>query len=205
VSWQIPILSPISLFAYHIFKYCHLEHHKHTNDEEKDPDKWTHPDDSSSIFHHFLRWLTLDFAYLGFSLKHRVEIGDRRLLEGITGLLVVIIMTIYLKWLGGVYFQILLWHWFFPSRIAVAFLAYSFDYLPHSPLKTTAREDRWKTTAFLLFPLQPLFSVLLFFQDYHVVHHLWPNVPFYQYISSWRKHETEIRERGVPPKKIFAL
>src|SRR5690606_18210020 len=36
--------------------------------------------------------------------------------------------------------------WLVPSRLAIAFLAWGFDYLPHRPHDTPAREDRFAAT-----------------------------------------------------------
>jgi fatty acid desaturase len=43
------------------FRFIHLLHHKHTNDESKDPDTWTH----GGLF----KWATLDLGYMVFILR----------------------------------------------------------------------------------------------------------------------------------------
>lgn len=33
-------------------------------------------------------------------------------------------------------------------------------------------------------------SPLMLYQNYHLVHHLHPTVPFYRYLQVWRRHES---------------
>ncbi|NJS37036.1 MAG: hypothetical protein HC765_12515 [Brachymonas sp.] len=59
-------------------------------------------------------------------------------------------------------------------------LAIVFDWLPHHP--HTSRE-RWEHTRVVTFsPLaQRIVDQLLLGQSYHLVHHLYPRVPYYRY------------------------
>jgi len=202
--FALPFVTPLGFGAYPIFRYCHLEHHKNTNDSENDPDKAAHPDGVDSYFSLIPRWLILDINYLMFGFKRRHEI-PKLVMEGLLGIAFTVILMIYIPWNFQSGFKFLFWHWILPSRLAILILAYSFDYLPHAGLKATFKEDRWKTTQFLEFPVQMVFTWLMFFQDYHVVHHLWPTVPFYRYAQVWSKKKPEIQQKGVPPKKMLWL
>ena len=83
--------------------------------------------------------------------------------------------------------------YFLPVRIAVFFLGWAFDYLPHNQLTATPEEDRYRTTRNRI-GLERLLSPLLLYQNYHLVHHLHPVVPFYRYIAVWRRSEDEYLE-----------
>jgi beta-carotene hydroxylase len=50
-----------------------------------------------------------------------------------------------------------------------------FDYLPHRPFQ---ERDRWKNAR--VYP-SPLLNLLILGQNYHLVHHLWPSIPWYKY------------------------
>jgi len=50
-----------------------------------------------------------------------------------------------------------------------------FDYLPHRPFKD---RDRWKNAR--VYPSKIL-NFLILGQNYHLIHHLWPSIPWYQY------------------------
>ena len=71
-----------------------------------------------------------------------------------------------------------------PSRLAIATLAFAFDWLPHRPHVVTAREDRMRATLIIE---GRLWCWLTFGQSLHLVHHLYPGVPFYRYATVWRE------------------
>jgi ring-1,2-phenylacetyl-CoA epoxidase subunit PaaE len=75
-----------------------------------------------------------------------------------------------------------------PSRLTILFLAWAFDYLPHHRLHKTPREDRLKTTRNRV-GWEWLLSPTLLYQNYHLVHHLHPVIPFYRYLAVWRRNE----------------
>ena len=50
-----------------------------------------------------------------------------------------------------------------------------FDYLPHRPF--TSR-NRWTNAR--IYPSQ-LMNMLIMGQNYHLVHHLWPSIPWFEY------------------------
>lgn len=39
---------------------------------------------------------------------------------------------------------------------------------------------------------------LMLYQNYHLVHHLHPSIPFYRYIQAWRNNENIYLSRAVP-------
>jgi fatty acid desaturase len=106
---------------------------------------------------------------------------------------------------GPIAQSIVLYHWIIPGRIAVLLLAFFFDYLPHYPHETTMKENRFKTTQLLDFgPVQAVATALLFFQDYHIVHHLYPTIPFWRYRVAWAlKKDSLIKEKGIRIRKIL--
>jgi fatty acid desaturase len=85
---------------------------------------------------------------------------------------------------------------FLPSRLAILFLAWAFDYLPHSGLHHKPTEDKLKTTRNRV-GAERLLSPVMLYQNYHLVHHLHPVVPFYRYIAVWRRNEDKYLE-GEP-------
>jgi len=81
------------------------------------------------------------------------------------------------------------------ERLAILFLAFAFDYVPHRPHAITAAEDRYRATSVVE---SALLNVLLLGQNYHLVHHLYPGVPFYRYQSIWTRRRATLlqyRER----------
>lgn len=169
------------------FRYVHLEHHKHTNDPARDPDhysgrgpRWQLP----------LRWLTQDLHYyahyLGAARSRREQV------EVWGSVALVAALAIALVALG--HGRFVLFAWLLPARLGLALLAFSFDYLPHRPHVVLGREDRFRATS--MRPT-PWLTPLLLCQNHHLIHHLYPAVPFYRYPAVWRAKEAELRARGA--------
>ncbi len=81
-----------------------------------------------------------------------------------------------------------------PARLAILLLAFSFDDLPHRPHRVTAAEDRFRATRLVD---SRVLEVLLVAQNYHLIHHLYPAVPFYRYRQVWVAQQDVLRERGA--------
>lgn len=178
----LPLLAPFPAF-----RWVHLEHHKHTNDPARDPDHysgrgpgWLRP----------LRWLSQDLHYYGRYLRAG---RPRRELVEVVGVIVGGLALAALLAAAGAW-SYLVWGLVVPARVATALLAYAFDYLPHRPHDVLGRDDRFRATA-----VRPTgwLTPLLVWQNYHLVHHLYPAVPFYRYAAVWRDREAELRARGA--------
>ena len=188
-------LSPFWLVPFPVMRYVHLKHHRFTNDREKDPDYW------SGSGHKLLlplRWLTQDLHYCFFYTK---QIGQRPRTEAIefaiTNLVFLAIFAAAI-WFGFVV-ELLLFG-ILPNRLAVFFLAYTFDYLPHKPHEITSQEDPYKATK--VRPVGILTPILLY-QNYHLIHHLFPAVPFYNYARVWNERKGVLIKKGAEVVDLF--
>ena len=81
-------------------------------------------------------------------------------------------------------------------------LAWWFDWLPHHGLEDTQRENRYRATRNRV-GMEWLFTPLLLSQNYHLVHHLHPSVPFYRYIATWKRNEEAYLERDAAIGTVF--
>lgn len=185
----VPLLSPFSAF-----RYMHLTHHKYTNDPERDPDYWSGGGHKWTLL---LRWLTQDFHYYYIALKVTRQQSLGWVVATWTGTIAINAPVIYLLVQGYVLETVCLI--LVPTRIAVAFLAATFDWLPHDPHEVESRSDRFRATSILIDPwLTPLFL----FQNYHLIHHLYPAVPFYRYAQVWRLEKERLIEKGARVRSI---
>jgi ring-1,2-phenylacetyl-CoA epoxidase subunit PaaE len=185
---SLPFFTPLA--SHGVFRFIHMQHHRFTNHEDgSDPDHWTQRGPAVLLP---LRWLTVDLHYVRFYLG---RIGSRPAAEKretllsfvlVVGLLVVLALT-------GHAFEVLVLY-LVPGRIAVAILAWSFDWLPHHGLRDTPRSDRYRTTRNIV-GLERLLTPLMLYQNYHLVHHLHPVIPFYRYIAVWRRNEAAYLDR----------
>ena len=181
------------LFAPHAgfktWRFIHMQHHRFTNaDDGRDPDHFTHRGPAWSAP---LRWATVDLHYLVFYLpKLRSRPRAEQVELGVTWLLV-----------GGAsaaavaagHLDAVLLLYLLPIRMAVLALGWSFDYLPHTGLHAT--RDAYRATRNRI-GLERLLTPLLLYQNYHLVHHLHPRVPFYRYIAVWRRNEQQHLANG---------
>ncbi|MDG1773059.1 MAG: fatty acid desaturase [Oceanicoccus sp.] len=180
----ILLLEPAPLLP--VFRCVHMQHHRFTNDPTKDPDAyfgigpaWLLP----------FKWMIFDVVYFKYYLKP--EVFQQRpkservefYLATLFGALVISAFT-FAGWLE--YYLLL---FFIPTRITKFFIIWVFDFLPHYPHQTHAADDPFRSTSNRV-GLEWLLTPLFVYQNYHLVHHLYPRVPFYRYIKVWnaKKH-----------------
>ena len=168
-----------------LFRGVHHEHHSHTNDPARDPDL---------IVARRPRWL-LPLWFLGIMVEYRTKFYGHRLWRTRGQLVEAIAMDIVL--LGvvvtaarGGWLTPLLVLWLGPAALAVLFLAFAFDFLPHYPYDSDARYLDTRA-----YPGAALNAVLLG-QNYHLIHHLWTTIPWYRYRRVFAATESALRARG---------
>ncbi len=170
-------------FSFPVFTRVHLQHHAHVNDPENDPD-------------HFVStggplWLiAARFFY------HEIYFFQRRLwrkwelLEWFLGRLSVALLVVaacQFDFLGYLFN-----FWFSPALVVGIALGLFFDYLPHRPFE---ERDRWKNAR--VYP-SALLNILIMGQNYHLVHHLWPSVPWYRYKPTYEVMKPLLDAKGSP-------
>jgi ring-1,2-phenylacetyl-CoA epoxidase subunit PaaE len=190
-------LGRISMFlliphaGFGLWRYVHMQHHRFTNhDDESDPDffasqgkGWTLP----------LRWATIDVHYTLFYLRRLGSRPRREKVEELATLALMVAVFAALIATGhGVELLVL---WVLPSRLALFGLAWGFDWLPHHGLgPSRERNDHFPSTRNRV-GLERLLTPLMLYQNYHLVHHLHPVIPFHRYIAVWRRNESEYLRR----------
>jgi fatty acid desaturase len=160
-------------------RITHLTHHAQTNNPETDPDFWAH---GRNPFMIALRCLTILVPYEahGWSIvwraKNRWPTVLRASAEHLLawGFIVALVATGH--WDAALFAFVL------PAMIASGMLAFMFDWLVHHPHKVPVH-DRYRTSNVYIFPkaLHGLVTTFWIFQNYHIIHHLYPRVPFYRY------------------------
>lgn len=163
----------------------HVLHHSHTN-TERDPDisvkgtfvqllrKWLVMVPTSLLPVFVLRFINAErYKRLG-AILNPAEIAQVSAVTVFTlALLVAAVAT------GHVVDWLMLW--FLPTRLGVLALNIFFQWLPHHPFDRT---ERYLNTRISLWAGGTL---LLLQQNLHLMHHLWPSVPFYNYARLFRR------------------
>lgn len=187
---SMPFVAAYTIFP--MLKFIHIEHHRNTNEPMMvDPDQWT---SSGPTWQLPFRWATLDLWYLVYYLR---RIRERPLSESVPTVLMftVVVGAGVLLTVNG-YGADVVWLYLVPQRFGVVVLAWWFDYLPHHGLTMTQREDKYQATRVRVGG-ESWMTPLFVYQNYHLVHHLHPSVPFYRYVRAWRRNEQAYLDRNA--------
>lgn len=175
--------------AYPVWRFIHMQHHRFTNHgTEKDPDHYTQEGPRWQLP---LRWVSIDLFYLVFYLRHWGSRPAREKREELLNLGLMVAVFAAIAVTSGLWALLVVA--IIPGRLNILFLAWAFDYLPHSGLHHKPEEDKLKTTRNRI-GREWLMSPVLLYQNYHLVHHLHPIVPFYKYVKVWRRNEGQYLE-----------
>ena len=173
------LMSPLISIPFNSHKKEHLAHHAHTNSDE-DPDVHLQNmfESVKDCYRETLRAIKTQNTFVMDNFTRTeiaVTIGWRLLFVLSTG--VGSVPVLFFGWFSGAFLTTFL-----------------FSYLPHQPFKDAAR---WKNTNIQLFSVS-WFENLMFQQNLHAVHHLFPRVPFYNYRKVFDKLEPSMRKKETP-------
>ncbi|MEM8933104.1 MAG: fatty acid desaturase [Acidobacteriota bacterium] len=178
----VPLLAP-----YPAFRKLHLEHHGHTNDEEHDPDFWVAGETRWAIA---WRCVTILPHYYWRIFRSAVRSPVARDAVVVTTIVIYAAVAVGFAIVGrGVW---VLTAWIAPALVATGVLAFVFDWLPHQPHQD---RSRYRNSRILLFPG---LGVLLTNQNLHLIHHLYPRIPFYRYGTFFREARSALAAKGAP-------
>ncbi len=169
------------VFAFPVFTRVHLQHHAHVNDPENDPDHYVSTGGP-------LWLLPVRFLYHEVFFFQRQLWRKNELMEWFLSRLfvaVIFYISVQYHFLGYV-----LNFWFIPSAVVGLALGLFFDYLPHRPHQ---ERDRWKNAR--VYPNRIL-NLMIMGQNYHLIHHLWPSIPWYNYQPTYYMMKPLLDEKG---------
>lgn len=176
------ILLPIVPFSNgRLLRVMHMQHHRFANDPERDPDHWT----MTAPFKMFWIWFAWDFYYLYFYLRHKDQFKDIDVGKPVRDTIWVWTLAFSI---GYFHPEAVIFLWFVPSRLMAWLIAAVFMYLPHWPHDIEHEKAPYQATHNRL-GLEWLLTPVLSYQNYHLVHHLYPTVPFYRYRKIWQARE----------------
>lgn len=179
--------------TYPFFRYIHIEHHRNTNEDiNTDPDSWT---SHGPWWQLPFRWASIDVGYVVFYIKRMSNRPSREIAGVLSGVLFALGLAFAAILTGhGMDFVLLV---LVPQRIGLTILAWWFDWLPHHDLEHTQRDNRFQATRIRV-GAEWAMTPLMMYQNYHLVHHLHPAIPFYRYIAAWEANEEAYLAQDVP-------
>tara|TARA_Y100001968_G_scaffold325296_1_gene366287 strand:- start:1178 stop:2212 length:1035 start_codon:yes stop_codon:yes gene_type:complete len=172
-------------FSFPVFTRVHLEHHKYVNDPKNDPDHivstfgpvWLI---APRFFYHeyffFERKLWRKYELLQWGLERSLFIS-------------IVIAGIKFNFMNVIYNL-----WFGPALMVGVTLGIFFDYLPHRPFLS---RNRWKNAR--VYPGKTM-NLLIMGQNYHLVHHLWPSIPWFEYKPAYEVTKPLLDAKGSPQR-----
>ena len=172
-------------FSFPVFTRVHLQHHAHVNDPKLDPDHIV------STFGPL--WLIAPrfFYHEVFFFRHRLwrrwELLEWGLARGL--FLAIVFSAVKLGFLPFIFNC-----WFAPALMVGVTLGLFFDYLPHRPFLS---RSRWHNAR--VYPSR-LMNWLIMGQNYHLVHHLWPSIPWFEYQEAYRATQPLLEAKGSPQR-----
>lgn len=193
---SVPFVAPYAGYA--MFRFIHIEHHRNTNEPKSvDPDAWT---SEGPWWQLPLRWMSIDLWYTVFYVR-RIRERPRGEVAGTVAFATVTLGAFAALVVAG-HGLTLAVAFLIPQRLGLGVLAWWFDYLPHHGLPFTGRQDKYRATRIRVGGegwMTPLFV----YQNYHLVHHLHPSVPFYRYLRAWRRNEQTYLDRNAAISTVF--
>lgn len=157
-------------FAFPVFTRVHMQHHANVNDPDNDPDHFVST--GGPLWLIAPRFFYHEVYFFKRKLWRRYE-----LLEWFLSRLI-FVTVVYLSIQYG-FVDYIFNYWFSPALVVGLALGLFFDYLPHRPFE---ERDRWKNAR--VYP-SPILNWLIMGQNYHLIHHLWPSIPWYNYEQAY--------------------
>tara|TARA_R110001592_G_scaffold272544_1_gene539354 strand:- start:3651 stop:5567 length:1917 start_codon:yes stop_codon:yes gene_type:complete len=185
---------PLIITPYRFFQKIHDRHHAFTNDPGRDPDH----------FHLGGKWyqILLNMFYVPFQY-HVMALTSLRNIKSfrdtyLSSIIYFSCLAISFGVLITMGYELeLLSFVIMPLIITVFVIVLFFDYIPHHPHKS---QDRYHNTR--IFPGK-LLNILLLGQNYHLIHHMYPRLPWYKYQEVYHKILPDLEAHGAPIEDVF--
>ncbi len=173
-----------------VFRYLHMEHHRYTGDEVKDPDE----------FMVSAKGLMVPFALAYVELSwvpwYLKRWNSRPVKERIEFTVGIALYTLWhVVWLTSPYALEFVLIWMIPQRLGLMANAYLLARIQHpegviweqNPFQCTVKIESNKLQKFMMLG-----------QTVHCLHHLLPSVPFFRYHAAWDAGKHLFDEQNVP-------
>ncbi len=181
----IPLVLP-----YRAAKLTHLEHHRFTNDPDRDPDYGMRADTPLQML-----WVSLKNRQPGSNRGLRgykdvlLRLGRRDVvMDGMVYQMIYYSVLCGCAWAGFGIEALLLW--WLPRHIGTAYSQYFLSWAPHHPAKATGR---YRNTRAWRSKLGNIGSMGM---QFHIIHHLHPTIPLTRTPAAYRELRPILMVRG---------
>lgn len=192
IGWIASI--PLLLAPFRFFQKMHDRHHAFTNDPERDPDYFNCHGNLALVL---INGLLLPLRYHLMALTiFRQDPHFRKTFFSTSVYLVLIWLTIAMLCAQGYFWEVVALV-LIPMLFALIMLTLFFDYIPHHPHTALHRMHNTR-----VYPSR-IINLLIFGQNYHLVHHLYPRVPWYKYRITFERLQGYLRSQNAPIENIW--
>lgn len=187
IGWISTI--PFLLLPYRLLQRMHERHHAYTNDPARDPDYFK---SGQPWYQILLRIYLVPFKYHWMvlsPLRHNPHYRKTYVSSALYMLFTASLLSGL--WATGhirelIYFALL------PAAASMFSLVFFYDYLPHHPHKSLGRHHNSRVI------LGQFFKLASLGQSYHLVHHLYPRVPWYRYEDLYHRIAPDLDAKQSP-------
>ncbi len=192
VGWisLIPIVIPFT-----VARATHIAHHTHCNDPVRDPDYCDHAPNSWAAL--FKTWYNRQPGVQGVQYNYgrvlramgtpEAEAAQRHGLLYHLGFLAALSI---LAWTGHAIAAAMVW--WLPRQLALSYIRFTFSWAPHHP--RTQAKGRYGNTRVFRSRCGHLLSAGM---QYHVIHHLYPNIMIHKNKAAFYALRPVLEARGV--------
>lgn len=176
-------------FEVAVYRVLHLAHHKSTGEHHEDPDEGA----TGSLAGFFFFSLFLELHWVHWYLKRFSQWSISQNVRTLLGLC--LMASWYGVWIASPWALEWMLIWWIPQRLGIMLTLYVFAFIQHppgveqrkQPVGATAilRNNKW---------LDPL----MLGQNAHLIHHLYPQIPWYRLVAGWDASKAELSRRDPP-------
>jgi beta-carotene hydroxylase len=171
--------------AFEQFIAIHLRHHAKVNQEGEDPDLHAK---GPFTFWRALGWGGTLWQYSSFFWRNGLYRRGRAI-KLITPY--IIITTLYVVAFAEGFLPALIVLATIPTILGTSLTIIVFDHIPHHPHNSSG-----KYTNARMYPSKGV-DWLTFMQSHHLIHHLWPSIPWYRYRECYAQRRQDLLEAGA--------
>jgi beta-carotene hydroxylase len=157
-------------FSFPVFTRVHMQHHANVNDPENDPDHFVST--GGPLWLVAPRFFYHEVFFFKRQLWRQTDLWEWLFDRAV--FVTIVVLAIHFDFIDYIFN-----FWFSPALVVGLALGLFFDYLPHRPFQ---ERDRWKNAR--VYP-SPILNLLIMGQNYHLIHHLWPSIPWYKYQQAY--------------------
>jgi beta-carotene hydroxylase len=183
--------------SHKLLRWGHMQHHRFTNEVGKDPDRML----TNHWYGALVLWPFFELFYLPQYFKaaaQRPKSEVRQVIWQIPfGLAALGLLFAFCGWK-------LFLFWFVSSRVGLWLIVFVFVYLPHHPHDTLQKDDIYGASS-MREGNDWLLTILMAGQNRHLVHHLYPTVPFYRMKQAWEARQAFHESHNPARVRAFAL